>query len=529
MTRTHIQQYRWITTLAVLPALLTLAGAAQAATAAKSAPAAKAAAEAKAAPEEKAAPEAKAAPDEAAPPAEPPATPAPEAEPGAAAMPAAEGAPAVATQSPAAVVEAMGPETFPGRMRGLYGGSLWLEPSFHGLQWPQNTRSGFGVSGNIWLDSGKNAVTRDRPSLPNSNMWFQQGRGLLRVTPAYVSGNFFIQGQIELVGNLCQASTGGVAANQVTNTVCQSAGTFTTDDLWIRVGQWNIWDVKVGRFEAWEVYHLGMGMEPNTLERLGAGMFGVDTATSPRLEVPSLYAMNYLHDRPTEGLGVGYAAGHFYATDFLRFELLGKLGGDNYRNDNATGDTPSTYIGGRLTPILDFGWLKFKLGGEYQKRTAAYQTVDGGGNKHDNTDERTQMGGGASVQVIVDPIVEFGLNAAVGKTAHTNSYGTEVGEDSYTTKSVGGFANVRLLEGLLAGVGANWTTQLDKVKTDTNPNGDSTSHLQGFLALQYLLARQLYIKAVVGYAKSTIKPNDTTVAEWNNLMLGGRVRLMYLY
>jgi len=31
-------------------------------------------------------------------------------------------------------IEHVGPETFPGRLRGLYGGSLWLEPDFQGLQ-----------------------------------------------------------------------------------------------------------------------------------------------------------------------------------------------------------------------------------------------------------------------------------------------------------------------------------------------------------------------------------------------------------
>ena len=217
--------------------------------------------------------------------------------------------------------ERLGPETFPGRLRGLYGGSLWLEPSFHGLQWPQNTRSGVGVSGTFWTDSGYEMIKRDFPSLPDSGMYFQQGRGQLRVTPAYVRGRFFIQGQVELVGNLCQTAN-------VTNVVC-SAGTFTTDDLWIRVGEWNRWDLKLGRFEAWEVYHLGMGMDPYTFERLGAGMFGLAGPANPKLEAPSLYGVNYLHDRPTDGLAVGYAALHLYPTEYLRFELLAKLGTDN--------------------------------------------------------------------------------------------------------------------------------------------------------------------------------------------------------
>ena len=161
----------------------------------------------------------------------------------------------------------MGPETFPGRLRGIYGGSLWLEPDFQGLQWPHNTQSGLGISANFWVDTGREAIKRGTDQLPNTTMSFQQGRSVLRLTPAYVSGNLFVQAQMELVGNLCQATT----------TICLTSGTFTTDDLWIRFGAWNVWDLKVGRFEAWEVYHTGMGLEPYTLERLGAGMFGVDT------------------------------------------------------------------------------------------------------------------------------------------------------------------------------------------------------------------------------------------------------------
>jgi len=490
---------RWFAALAVLPTWLAWGGAAQAA----------------------------ADEEEASPPAEASAPPPAKAEPIAAkVVPVVE---APAPPAPAPVIEQMGPETFPGRLRGLYGGSLWLEPSFHGLQWPQNTRTGIGLSGSFWVDSGNERITRDRPQLPNSKMYFQQGRGLLRVTPAYVSGPLFVQGQVELVGNLCQAATSGPAANPVTNTVCQSAGTFSTDDLWIRVGQWNLWDVKVGRFEAWEVYHLGMGMEPYTLERLGAGMLGVDSTTTPRLEAPTLYAVNYLHDRPTEGLAVGYAAAHAYVTPYLRFELLAKLGDDNNRADNGTGDTPSTYYGARPTAIFDIGWLKLKAAGEYQKRSAVVQTVDGGGNKHDNTDNRTQEGVGGSAQFVIDPFVEFGVNAALGKTRHVNSYGTEVGEDSYTTKSIGLFANGRFAEGWLGGLGVNWTTQLDKFLASGSTSNDYTTHFQAFAALQYLLARQLYIKAVFGYARAGFQASDVTVPVWNNYMYSGRVRLMYLY
>lgn len=436
--------------------------------------------------------------------------------------------PVPASEVPATLAphfEAMGPETFPGgRLRGLYGGSLWIEPSFHGLHWPHNTRTGVGVSGMFWVDSGYETIKRNLASLQNSSMFVGQGRGLLRVTPAYVHDGFFIQGQAELVGNLCQTAN-------VANAVC-NAGTFTTDDLWIGFGQRNLWDVKVGRFEGWEVYHVGMGLDPNTLERMGAGMFGVNSNTG--LEAPSFYGVNYLHDRPTDGLAVEYAALHVYPLEYLRFELLAKLGTDNYRADRSTNDTPSTYLGGRPTAIFDIGWFKFKMGVEYQERTPVMQTLDASGQKKDPVEGLVQKGAGASAQFVIDPIVEFGLNAAIGKQSYTDTTGggfpkPEDLARSYTIKSLGGFANLRLADGWLAGLGANWTTQLDGYMATGSSANDYTTHLQGFLALQYLLAGQLYIKAVFAYAHATFQPSDVAVPIWNNDMYSGRIRLMYLY
>ena len=40
-------------------------------------------------------------------------------------------------------------------------------------------------------------------------------------------------------------------------------------------------------------------------KRLGAGMFGVDSFTTPKLEAPLVYGVTYLYDRPSEGLACG--------------------------------------------------------------------------------------------------------------------------------------------------------------------------------------------------------------------------------
>ena len=436
--------------------------------------------------------------------------------------------PIPATQASAAFVEHLGPESFPGRLRGLYGGSLWLEPTFHGLQWPYMSHTGIGVSGNFWSDTGYEMIKRDLNNLPNSKMYYQQGRGVLRVTPTYVSGGFFIQGQAELVGNVCQTADPG-------NSVC-STGTFTTDDLWIRFGHWNSWDLKIGRFEGWEIYHLGMGMDPYTFERLGPGMFGVDNPASPKLDVPTLYGVNYLQGRPTEGLAVGDVALHLYLTDYLRFEGLAQLGTDNYQKNNATGATASTYYGARPTVILDFGWVKFKAGLEYQMRSAVMQDIGASPgetmHKKDAVEQTVHKGAGGSLQFVIDPIVEFGINAAVGRQDDQNSMAVAIKENSYTTKSLGGFANVRLSfisDLLMAGVGLNWTTQTDDYLATPSSTNNYVSDLQGFGALQYLLAGQLFIKGEFGYAHAYFQPSDGTVTTWTNTMLNARVRFVYIY
>jgi hypothetical protein len=106
---------------------------------------------------------------------------------------------------------------------------------------------------------------------------------------------------------------------------------------------------------------------------------------------------------------------------------------------------------------------------------------------------------------------------------------------SYTTKSVGGFANLRLADLWLAGLGLNWTEQTDDFFASLNSgnakigSADYTSHLQGFAAVQYLLGGQLFIKAVFGYAKAYFQPSDPDAATWSSYMYSGRIRLMYLY
>jgi hypothetical protein len=419
-----------------------------------------------------------------------------------------------------------GPAAYSGQIRGIYGGSLWLEPSFHGLQWPYMAKTGVGVSGSIWVDSGYEKISRGSATVPNTTRWLQQGRAVLRVTPTYTKGSFFIQGQVELVANGCQG-TGSSSCDQ------GGTGTVDTDDLWLRFGHWNIWDIKVGRFEGWEVYHTGMGLDVNTLERRGAWDVTQGIGYSG-LNAPDYYGVNFLHDRP-RGMGLGYIGAHAYPLRFVRLESLTEIG------TNDTASTGNNFFGERGTLIFDIGWLKLKGGAEYEKKTSGDQQYDGTtGKKADQKQYTTRKGYGGSVQFVFDPYVELGGNIAQGSTVAKDNQGSpDPNTESNTVTSVGGFLNVRpaprtIVEDLMLGLGVNWTTWYGTHKVDPTYPANYADQLQMFGALQYLVAKQLFVKAVFAYARADLQPSTSNAPGsgalyYSNEMYSFRVRLMYLY
>jgi len=381
------------------------------------------------------------------------------------------------------------PSAFPApRVRGIYGGSLWM--TFHGLQWPYSPlvtdtpRTHIGVSGSVWVDTGYEKIERGDPNETGTKYWLQQGRFVGRLTPTYTDGTWFVQGQAELVANKDQT--------------LHQPDVVDTDDLWIRAGKWNTFDLQAGRYEAWELYHFGMGLDLNTLERQGA----VDL----NLSAPSIYGVTYAFYRPS---GVGNVALHVYPTDFLRFELLGQVGNESGQNA----------LGARPAAILDFGWLKLKGGGEYKHLNAQNEGIK---------EDRKSRGGGGAVQFVFDPYVEFGFNAAYGLSDHIDVNGAVDQPGSVTTYSYGGFANARIVGDLLAGAGYDYTW-IEDIHRDVDGRVGTFSHTQAFGALQYLLFKQLYIKAVVAYAKAGFNPTFTMNPAFHNTMTSARLRLMYTF
>jgi hypothetical protein len=371
-------------------------------------------------------------------------------------------------------------------VRGLYGGSLWS--IFHGLQWPYYPKTGIGVSGYVWIDTGYEqlSVNDSGATAHNINYQLQQGRFVLRVTPTWTSGDYFVQGQAELVAAKDQTQAQPIQAD--------------ADDVWVRAGRWKSFDVQLGRYEGWEVYHFGMGLDLYTLERDGAKDVG--GAFSP----PAIYGVTNAFYRPA---GVGAGAVHLYPTDWLRFEFGTQFGNDTGQNA----------LAGRPVAIFDLGWLRIKAATEYKHIQP----------QGDNTKAYTnQYGFGGGLQFVFDPYVEFGFNYGYGKQEAFQDDGNKSDKGTNTTYSLGGFANVRIVDGLLAGVGADYTYLVDQHQANGHGRYQDFDHTQGFVALQYHLFKQLFVKAVGGYALANFNPTEGTIPFYNKMM-SGRLRVQYLF
>jgi hypothetical protein len=392
-------------------------------------------------------------------------------------------------------VEHLGPQAYPNDpVRGIQGGSLWA--TFHGLQWPYMPHTGVGVGGYVWMDTGYESIVRggNLPNNANVNYDLQQGRFLLRVTPTWSDGKWFVQGQAELVADRNQTQSQPLVA--------------TADDIWVKFGRWKTFDVQVGRYEAWEIYHFGMGLDLYTLERQGAqDYYRNQVGQGP---VP-IYGVTNLFYR--QG-GVGQGALHVYPTQWLRFEVGTVFG----NNPSSGGDNE---VGVRPVAVADFGWMKLKAGAEWSESTPFDTSIKG---------EVYNYGFGGALQFVLRPYLEFGGNYAYGGQITYAQDGTRNDAASFTEYSAGGFANLRIVDGLLFGAGVNYTFQVDQFFDPSIGRYGDFRQWQAFGAIQYHLFKQLYLKFVGGYALATLNPNThEAYAPHQDYMLSGRLRLQYLF
>lgn len=407
----------------------------------------------------------------------------------------------------------VGVEELPGsaypepRVRGIKYGSLWL--TMQGYQWPYlpwkpgHASTVLGLSGSLWSDlSYAHITTTKKKNAANLKRWAQQDRAVLRATPTYsTSDGWFAQGQVELVGQGNDFPVSGGQLGQI-------------DDLYVRVGKWNVFDLTAGRFQGWELYHYGMGLDLNTLERSGAD--------HPTLSIhpPPIYGADFFWDRPN---GPGDYALHFYPTNFLRGEVLGQIGTFGGLNTTAV----------RPVAILDLGIVKLKGAYEYGKNIPQAA--------HAHQRER-RNGAGVAAQFVLDPWIEGGINFAEGFLDTINDQAVPVPASSTTTRSVGGFVNAHIISSLILGFGIDFThwEDLKKNGNQTTANGardpnfgkvDTADVFNTFFAIQYTLWERYYIKFVGSHGnfRNNDEGESPSANAFSNTELGGRLRFMMLF
>ena len=363
-------------------------------------------------------------------------------------------------------------------------GSETASESFvrHGLQ-STLRKKGIRFSGDIYIDTGYEKSERKLESEPNEEFWLQEGRFMLQTTPTWSNGRYFFKAQAQFLAHV----------NEI-----RGQEFIDTDDAWVKFGFWDTWDVQIGRYEAWEVYHKGQGLERDTLEDLGA------------YDGPDIYEVNYAYYRQD---GFGSAAAHYYPLSWLRFELSGVFGNELKLNT----------IGVRPAAILDFDWLKVKLAGEWRKAKSQEE-----GKKQ--WDEKRGVGG--SLQFFFDDPeyfmpVQFGVNAAFGLVDKVGTFGKVDERGSVDTLSMGGFVNLGAGTASI-GLGYNHTIQGDRQENDQSGKVGNFVHQQAFASVKHpVFVPQATAKLVFAYARTNLKPAFDN--HRINEMYSVRLRMLYQF
>ncbi len=382
---------------------------------------------------------------------------------------------------------------------GIRGGSLRFVMA--GQQWPYMPSYGPGqprlriaFSGSSWVDANMRMVRPGRSTFPDVMDVRMQGRLTLRVAPTYNFDNdWFAQSRIEFVA--------------ITEQQHEQGKYVDVDEAWVRVGRWKRFDATVGRTQGFEVYHFGMGMDINTQEREGARPSVGATVQQP-------YALTELWDR---GINNGAIALHWYMPQWLRLELLGRMGIAGTGND----------AGIRPSGILDFGIVKVK--GGYERRQQWQSTSD--------SQQRTEAEGYAgSVHLVFDPWVELGGGVAHRLIDAYNNEGAAIATNSTNTTTFGGFLNVRpYFKNTMIGIGyhnTQWSNYNFEPPVGADPaRPENQTHEQMFVAAQYQLWDVFFIKYVLAYSSVHIESrNDSNPADFGftDKQISHRLRFMLL-
>lgn len=362
---------------------------------------------------------------------------------------------------------------------------------------PRKLTNPIDFSGYIWVDTGQLQRDNRTPGTPSQDANYMQGRFVLVSTYERSVGDLTALARLELAG-LVEDFTNGQYAQSVL-------------DAFVQLGQ-RRWDVRVGRFLAWEVYYRGQGIELFTPEEAGAAGRGGTPA-------PTLYHLDFARGHAT---GPGQAAVHFFPFEALGLEVAAVYGQQVPAQTNAIGIRPSA---------------DFRLGG--LGIVGGYEYLKLSGQQANDNAETTRSGYAARVQYRFgapydagpgeDPRwlrardvgtgVTIGANFAQATVEQIEIDGTRNTGFSFDKTSVGGFVDLDWRKSSL-GLGYHRTTQ-------ENERGEKHTHDQAFVSyLHRLPIDGLSLKAVYGFALAELEDVDVG-RTFENDMQSFRVRVAY--
>ncbi|TNF38212.1 MAG: hypothetical protein EP329_01080 [Deltaproteobacteria bacterium] len=325
------------------------------------------------------------------------------------------------------------------------------------------------LSGYFWADTGYMMRENARAGQYDSDVAYAQGRFVLAAEYYTEIAAMFASSKVELIGFVNEFTKSQFEAHVL--------------DAYVMLGQ-RAWDVQVGRFLAWEVYHRGQGIELFTAEEAGA------------LGGPSLTWLELTRGYRNES---GQLAFHVYPTDFLGVEVAGVYGQESNQNDYG------------VRPVIDFHVGDFKAIAGFEYLTQQPQTSA-------DKVEVTSLGAAGMLRYAF-PYVTVGADFGWSSVDYTDIQGLEDTDKTLHKLSVGGFADVDLGFGAI-GLGFHYTAQKNEQK-------EENTHQQMFVSyLQRLPIEGLSLKLVYGYALAYIEDNDVG-SSWENTMHSVRLRVAY--
>jgi hypothetical protein len=326
-------------------------------------------------------------------------------------------------------------------------------------------------SGYFWADTGYMMRDNAQAGQYDQDVTYLQGRFVLAAGLTRQFGDWFGAARVEFLG--------------LVNEFARSQYEPHTLDAWVRIGHQKWFDLQVGRFLAWEIYHRGQGIEFWTAEEAGA------------LGGPALYWLDLTRGYRNES---GQAAIHLYPFSFLKFELASVYGQENNQNN----------LGVRPAAHLTLGGFQLLAGMEYLALLPQTQA---------DKVQTTTLGYGGRAQYSFFDTVTVGANFAAANVEAIDIQGLVDGEKSLGKFTVGGFVDIDFWRNSI-GLGFHHTQQLNK-------QNETTTHEQAFVSYKlFLPVEGLSVKAVYGFALAHIQDADTGT-EWDNYVQSFRLRIAY--